>query len=125
MKNSDDKNKLYQEFCIIVEFIVSLVKSLFRRFLLVLLNIFLNMIALRFQSLQTVLRIFSDLNTSIRTLYLSFNKFLLSDQLQSKFFEVNNQATHCKLFFKCLRLLSEFKDLQKNLCKLEYSDKSR
>jgi len=125
LKNSHDKKKLHQEFRMIVESIVLLVESLFIQFLTILLNISADMIALRLRSLHSVLRIFTDSNTSIRTLHLSFNEFLLSDQLQSEPFEVNDYATHRMLLSKCLQLLSWSEGLQENLCKLEYSDKLR
>jgi len=125
LKNSHDKKKLHQEFCMIVESIVLLVEPLFIQSLMILLNISADTIALRLWSLHSVLRILTDSNTSIWTLHLSFNEFLLSDQLQSKSFEVNDHATHCMLLSKCLQLLSWSEDLQENLCKLEYSDKLR
>ncbi len=123
LKNSHDKKKLHQEFRMIVESIVLLIKSLFIQFLIILLNISADTIALRFRSLHSVLQILTNSNTSIQTLHLSFNEFLLSNQLQSKSFEVNDHATHCMLLSKCLQLLSWSEDLQENLCKLEYSDK--
>ena len=125
LKNSDDKDKLHQEFRIIVGSIVSLAEPLSRRSLSVLLDISPDIIALRLRPLQSVLRIPSDSDTPIRTLHLSFNEFLLSDQLQLEPFGINGQATHRMLLSKCLRLLSGPGGLQENLCKLEYPGKPR
>lgn len=125
LKNLYDKDKLYQEFRIIVGSIVSLAEPLSRQSLAVLLNIFPDTIALRLRPLHSVLRIPTDSDTPIRTLHLSFSEFLLSDQLQLEPFGVNGQATHRMLLSKCLQLLSGPGGLQENLCKLEYPGKPR
>ena len=125
LKNSDDKDKLHKEFRTIIGSIISLAEPLSRRSLSVLLDISPDMIALRLRPLQSVLRIPSDSDTPIRTLHLSFNEFLLSDQLRSEPFGVDGQATHRMLLAKCLRLLSGPRGLQENLCKLEYPGKPR
>ena len=125
LKNSDDKDKLYKEFRIIVGSIILLTEPLSRRSLLVLLDISPDIIALRLRPLQSVLRIPSDSDTPIRTLYLSFNEFLLSDQLRSEPFGVDSQAIYRILLAKYLRLLSGPRGLQENLCKLEYPGKPR
>ena len=119
------KDKLHQDFRMIVGSIVSLAEPLSIPSLAVLLNIPPRTIARLLQSLHSVLRIPTDLDTPIRTLHLSFNEFLLSDRLQLGPFGVNSQATHRMLLSKCLRLLSEPGGLQENLCKLEYPGKPR
>ncbi|KAL9576092.1 MAG: hypothetical protein Q9212_007392, partial [Teloschistes hypoglaucus] len=124
-KNLHDKNKLYEEFRIIVGSIVSLAEPLSIQSLAVLLNTSPDTIALRLRPLHSVLRIPSDSVTPIRTLHLSFNEFLLSDQLQLEPFGVDGQATHRMLLSKCLQLLSGHGGLQENLCKLEYPGKLR
>ena len=125
LKTSDDEDKLHQEFRMIVGSIVSLAEPLSRRSLADLLNISPDIIALRLRPLHSVLRIPTDLDTPIRTLHLSFNEFLLSDQLRSEPFGVNAQATHRMLVSQCLRLLSGPGGLQENLCKLEYPGQPR
>ena len=125
LKNSHDKEKLYQEFRMIVGSIVLLAEPLSIQSLAVLLNISPDIIALRLRPLYSVLRIPTDSDTPIRTLHLSFNEFLLSNQLQLEPFRVNSQATHRMLLSKCLQLLSRPRGLQENLCKLEYPGKPR
>ncbi|KAL9582972.1 MAG: hypothetical protein Q9212_002981, partial [Teloschistes hypoglaucus] len=125
LKNSHDKDKLHQEFRMIVGSIISLAEPLSIQSLAVLLNIYPGMITLRLRPLHSVLRIPPDSDTPIRTLHLSFNEFLLSDQLQLESFGVDSQATHRMLLLKCLQLLSGHGGLQENLCKLEYPGKLR
>ena len=72
-----------------------------------------------------MLRIPTDSDIPIRTLHLSFNEFLLSDQLQSEPFGVNSQAIHRMLLSQCLQLLSGPRGLQENLYKLEYPGQLR
>ena len=123
--SSHDKDWLYQEFRMIVGSVISLAEPLSRQSLAVLLNISSDTIALRLRPLHSVLRISTDPDTPIRTLHLSFNEFLLGDQLQLEPFGVNSQATHRMLLSKCLQLLSGPGGLQENLCKLEYPGKPR
>lgn len=125
LNNSHNKDRLYQEFHMIVGSIVSLAEPLSMQSLAVLLNISSDRIALRLRPLHSVLRIPTDSVTPIRTLHLSFSEFLLSDQLQLEPFGVNGQATHRMLLLKCLQLLSGPGGLQENLCKLEYPGKPR
>ena len=124
-KNPHDEDKLHQEFRMIVGSIVSLAEPLSIQSLAVLLNISPGIIALRVRPLHSVLRIPTNSDTPIRTLHLSFNEFLLSNQLQLKPFGVNGQTTHRMLLSKCLQLLSGPGGLQENLCKLEYPGKLR
>lgn len=125
LNNSHDKDRVYQEFRMIVGSIVSLAEPLSMQSLAVLLNISSDTIALRLRPLHSVLRIPTDSDTPIRTLHLSFSEFLLSNQPQLEPFGVNGQATHRMLLSKCLQLLSGPGGLQKNLCKLEYPGKPR
>lgn len=125
LNNSHSKDRLYQDFRMIVGSIVSLAEPLSMQSLAVLLNISSDRIALRLRPLHSVLRIPTDSDTPIRTLHLSFNEFLLSEQLQLEPFGVNGQATHRMLLSKCLQLLSGPEGLQENLCKLEYPGKPR
>lgn len=125
LKTSHDKDKLYQEFRMIVGSVVSLAKPLSKQALAVLLNTSPDTIAFRLRPLHSVLRIPSESSIPIRTLHLSFNEFLLSDQIQLEPFGVNGQATHRMLLSKCLQLLSGPEGLQENLCKLEYPGKLR
>ena len=125
LKISHHKDRLYQEFRMIVGSVVSLAEPLTIPSLAVLLNISSDRIALRVRSLHSVLRVPTDSDTPIRTLHLSFGEFLLSDQPGLDGFRVNGQATHRMLFSKCLQLLSGPGGLQENWCKLEYPGKPR
>ncbi len=125
LKNSHDKDKLHQEFRMIVGSIVSLAEPLSIPSLAVLLNISPDLIALRLRPLHSVLRILTGSDTPIRTLHLSFNEFVLSDQLQLEPFGINGPATHRMLLSKCLQLLSGPGGLEENICKLEYPGKPR
>ena len=123
--DSHNKNKLYQDFRMIIGSVVSLAEPLSRQSLAVLLNISPDTIIRRLRPLHSVLQIPDDLDTPIRTLHLSFNEFLLSDRLQLEPFGVNGPATHRMLFSQCLQLLSGPGGLQENMCKLEYPGKLR
>ena len=123
--SSHNKDRLYQDFRIIVGSVVSLAEPLSIQSLAVLLNISSDTITLRLRPLHSVLRIPTDSNTPIRTLHLSFSEFLLSDQLQLEPFRIDGQATHRMLLSRCLQLLSGPEGLQENLCKLEYPGKPR
>ena len=103
--------------------IVSLVEPLFKQSLAILLNISPELIALRLRPLHLVLRIPTDSNTSIRTLHLSFNEFLLSDETQLEHFKIDGPATHRMLLSRSLQLLSGSEGLEENMCKLEYPGK--
>ena len=125
LNDSDDKDRLYQDFHIIVGSVVSLAEPLSIQSLAVLLDIPPKTIASRLRPLHSVLQIPTDSDTPIRTLHLSFSEFLLSDQLQLKPFRVNGQATHCMLLSQCLQLLSRPKGLQEDLCELKDPGKPR
>jgi len=99
--NSHDKEKLYQEFRIIVGSIITVAEPLSRKSLAALLNVSPGTLKLRLNPLYSVLRIPDDLETPIRTLHLSFREFLLSDKLPESF-KVDGPATHRMLVTKCL-----------------------
>lgn len=122
---SNDKEKLYQEFRMVVGSIVTLAEPLSRKSLAALLNISPGTLKLRLNPLYSVLRIPDDLETPIRTLHLSFREFLLSDKLQDEPFRVDGPATHRMLVTKCLELLSRSDGLQENLCGLKYPGQPR
>ena len=124
-KNSHNKDKLYEEFRMIIGSIISLAEPLSVQSLATLLDIPPNTIAHRLQPLHSVLRIPTDSSTPIRTLHLSFSEFLLSDELQLEQFKINGPATHRMLLSKCLQLLSGPGGLEENMCKLEYPGKLR
>lgn len=124
-KSSSDKDRLYEEFRLIVGSIVCLAEPLSRQALAVLLGVPSDMIFRRLRPLNSVLRIPSDPDTPIRTLHLSFGEFLVSKQLQNEPFGVSSQATHRMLLSKCLQLLSGPEGLRENICELEYPGKLR
>ena len=123
--SSRDKEKLYQEFRMIVGSIVTLAEPLSRKSLAALLQISPVTLKLRLNPLYSVLRVPDDLETPIRTLHLSFREFLLSDKLQHEPFGVDGPATHRILATKCLGLLSRPNGLQENLCELKYPGQLR
>lgn len=125
LQNSHDKDKLHQEFRMIVGSIVSLVEPLSIPSLAILLNISPDMIERRLRPLHSVLRSPTDSDTTIRTLHLSFGEFLLSDEPQLEHFKINGPATHRMLLSKCLQLLSGSEGLEENMCRLEYPGKPR
>ncbi|KAL8823663.1 MAG: hypothetical protein Q9191_005655 [Dirinaria sp. TL-2023a] len=125
LKDSDDKDELHREFRMIVGSIVSLAEPLSKQSLSILLNISADIIELRLRPLHSVLRIPTNSDTPVRTLHLSFNEFLISDQLQLEPFGINGPATHRMLLSRCLQLLSRPGGLEENMCKLEYPGKPR
>lgn len=125
VQNPRDKDRLYEEFRIIVGSIVCLAEPLSRQALAALLNVPPDMIIRRLRPLNSVLRIPSSADTPIRTLHLSFSEFLTSEQLQAEPFGVSKQTTHYMLLSKCLQLLSGPRGLRENICGLEYPGKLR
>lgn len=123
--SSQDKEKLYQEFRMVVGSIVNLAEPLSRKSLAALLQMSQGTLKRRLNPLYSVLRVPDDVDTPIRTLHLSFREFLLSDKLQNEPFGVNGPATDRMLATKCLELLSESDGLQENLCKLAYPGQLR
>ena len=125
LEYSEDEDMWYHEFRTIVGSIVVLAEPLCRDSLAELLNVSPDLIAGCLEPLHSVLRVPTESEIPIRTLHLSFNEFLLSDELRSEPFGVNSQATHRMLFFRCLQLLFGPGGLQENLCKLEYPGQPR
>ena len=109
----------------IVGSIISLAEPLSKQSLAILLYVSQELITLRLRPLHSVLRIPTDSNTPIRTLHLSFNEFLLSDETQLGQFKIDGPATHRILLSKSLQLLSGPGGLEENMCKLEYPGKLR
>jgi hypothetical protein len=123
--NSRDKEKLYEEFRMIVGSIVTLAEPLSVTSLATLLNVSLPTIIRRLRPLHSVLQVPTDSETPIRTLHLSFREFLLSDKLRHEPFGVDGPATHRMLLTQCLALLSGPADLRENLCDLKYPGQLR
>jgi len=125
LSDSRGKEKLYEEFRMIVGSIVTLAEPLSVTSLAALLGVRSSTIGLRLRPLHSVLQVPDDPETPIRTLHLSFREFLLSDKLRPEPFGVDGPATHCTLFAKCLELLSGPAGLRENLCDLEYPGQLR
>jgi hypothetical protein len=125
LSDSRDKEKLYQEFRMIVGSIVTLTEPLSVTSLAALLNMNRGTIGLRLRPLHSVLRVPADPETPVRTLHLSFSEFLLSDKLRNRPFGVDGPATHRMLLTKCLELLSGPGGLRENLCDLSYPGQQR
>ena len=125
LTNSRDTDRLYQEFRMIVGTIVTLAEPLSITSLASLLRLSPEVIAPRLRPLHSVLRVPADSETPIRTLYLSFGEFLLSDKLHDKPFGIDSPATHQLLLTKCLELLSSRDGLQENMCDFKYPGQPR
>lgn len=125
LSNSCDKEKLYQEFRMIVGSIVTLAEPLSTISLAALLNVSPATIVRRLRPLHSVLRVSADSETPVRTLHLSFREFLLSDKLRNEPIGVDGPTTHRNLLAKCLQLLSGPTGLHKNLCAMEYPGQLR
>jgi hypothetical protein len=82
LSDTRDAERLYVEFRMVVESIVTLAEPLSVTSLTALLNVSPDTISLRLLPLYSILRVPADFKTPIRTLYLSFSEFLLSDQLR-------------------------------------------
>jgi hypothetical protein len=120
LRDSRDKEKLFQEFRTIVGSIVTLAEPLSLTSLAVLLSMPSVAVARRLYPLHSVLRIPSDPETPVRPLHLSFREFLLSEKLRHEPFGIDGPATHQLLLTKCLQLLSGSRGLKENLCDLQY-----
>ena len=120
-----DKERLYQEFRLIVGSIVTLAEPLSVTSLATLLNMPRGTIGLRLRPLHSVLRVPPDPETPVRTLHLSFSEFLLSEKQQHQPFGVDGPATHRMLLVRCLELLSGCSGLRENLCNLSYPGQPR
>ena len=125
LRDSSDKEKLYEEFRIIVGSIVTLAEPLSVTSLATLLCTPLATVAHRLRPLHSILQVPADAETPIRTLHISFREFLLSDKLQHEPFGVNGPATHRMLLTRRLRLLSDSNGLRENLCGLMYPSQLR
>ena len=80
LTESRDRERLYDQFRTIIGAIISLAEPLSATLLATLLNMSLNAGTRRLYPLHSVLQILINLNSPIRTLYLSFSEFLLSDR---------------------------------------------
>ena len=125
LTESRDRERLYDQFRTIIGVIISLAEPLSAILLATLLNMSLNAVTRRLYPLHSVLQIPIDLNLPIRTLYLSFPEFLLSDRYQQEPFGINSPATYRMLLTKCLNLLSGSSGLRENLCGLQYPGQRR
>lgn len=109
----------------IVGSIIILAEPLSVTSLATLLNVSLLTIMRRLHPLHSVLQVPADSKTPIRTFYLSFREFLLSDKLRYELFGVDSPATYGMLLTKYLALLSEPAGLRENLCDLKYPGQLR
>jgi hypothetical protein len=125
LSNSGDKERLYQEFRIIVGSIITLAEPLSVTSLAALLYMRRDTIVLRLRPLRSVLRVPADPETPVQTLHLSFSEFLLGDKLRHQPFGVDGPATHQLLLTKCLESLSGSDGLRENLCDLQYPGQPR
>lgn len=120
-----DKEKLYEEFRLIIGSIVTLAEPLSVSSLAILLSLDTAHVLRRLRSMYSVIHVPSDLVTPIRTLHLSFREFLLGDKIRHQPYGVDGPATHRLLFEKCLHLLSGPRGLRENLCDLTFPGQPR
>jgi hypothetical protein len=122
---SHEKEKLHQEFRMILGSIVTLTEPLSITSLAVLLVVPRDVIVRRLRLLHCVLHVPVDVETPVRILHQSFPEFLLSDKLQGQPFGVDGPAMHRMLLLRCLDLLSGSTGLRENLCQLRYPGQLR
>ena len=121
------RERLYDEFRLIVGAIITLVEPLSRTSLALLLNQPLATIALRLRSLHSVLSIPPHHEAPVRPLHLSFGEFLNSHEIQDQPFHVSSAAMHDMLAIKCLALLSQATPvgLCEDMCQLRFPGQAR
>lgn len=125
LSDSRDKEKLYQEFRMIVRSIIILTEPFSVTSLADLLDMRQDTIVLRLRPLHSVLRVPVDHETPVPTLHLSFSEFLLSDKLRDQPFRVDGPETLQVLLTKYLVLLSGSNGLRENLYDLGYPGQPR
>jgi len=125
LRESRAREKLYQDFQIIVGSIVTLAEPLSVMSLAAILPFSSDTIARHLHPLRSVLQVPDDLKTPVRTLHLSFREFLLSDKVQHQLFGVDGPATHLMLWTRCLQFLSAQNSLHENICGLRYPGELR
>lgn len=122
----NDRQRICNEFRMVVGAIVTLATPLSRTALATLLHEEEGTIQVRLQPLRSVLAVPSDATALIRPLHLSFGEFLTgeelktSDELQGQPFAVDGPGTHDMLWRRCLQLLSGPDGLRENICGLSY-----
>lgn len=121
-----DRQRVFEEFRLIVGAVVVLAKPLSRNALALLLDKSPGTIALRLRPLHSVLSIPMDADTPIRPLHLSFGEFLTSPDSQGQSFHIDKTAIHRALFNRCLALLSRPSPigLCENMCQLDHPGQS-
>ena len=125
LREAHDKEKLYQEFQIIIGSVVVLAEPLSITSLAALLEKPSHAIKRRLNSLHSVLHVPVDHDLPVRTLHLSFTEFLLNDQLRDQSFRVDGPTTHRMLFIQCLKLLSGPDGLHEDICNLRHPGQLR
>jgi hypothetical protein len=118
-EQKDEKEEWLNEFREVVGSIVVLESPLSVTSLACLLQISLEEVKCRLDSLHSVLSIPNSEDVPIRLLHLSFRDFLVDPQKQGKSpFWVDEKSTHQKLASCCLELMSRPSGLRQNMCNL-------
>jgi len=115
-----EKERLAQEFRVIVGSIVILANPLSTSSLASLLGISKETIHCRLKLLHSVLSVPAAQDTPVRLLHLSFRDFLLDTGKRGKSpFWVDEMETHEMIAAKCLELMSRQGCLRENMCNLD------
>lgn len=116
-QDSDDQERIREQFEAIIGSIVCLVEPLSVASIATLINIHKGIVSRRLDPLHSVLLIPSDKDSPVRTLHLSFTEFLLARGRRNQPFGIDGPKMHQTLKDHCLRLLSS--RLRANICNLE------
>jgi hypothetical protein len=119
-RENRDKEKLNREFRQIVGSVVILFDSLPITVLAKLLGMSEGTIHARLRSLYSVLEVPKDRDHSIRLFHLSFRDFLLDKKRCPDQFWIDEKTTHTDLLVRCLKLMSEYPNLRKDMCNLRF-----
>ena len=125
LREARDKERLHQEFRIIIGSVIILAEPLSITSLAALLEKSSRAIERRLNSLHSVLQVPVDHDLPVRTFHLSFTEFLLNDQLRDQSFRVDGPTTHRMLSTQCLKLLSGPDGLDEDICNLGHPGQLR
>jgi len=125
LSDSSAKEKLYNEFRLIVGATVCLAEPLSRTELAALLCMSPGQVQIRLRPLHALLDVREHGDAAIRPLHLSFREFLTHQQVHAQPFSINAQSIHHTLWKQCLRLLSGPNGLRENICGLRHPGQLR
>ncbi|KAE8326170.1 hypothetical protein BDV39DRAFT_193890 [Aspergillus sergii] len=127
VKDATDRNKLIEEFQMIIGAIILLVNPLSLSSLAELLETPERHISIHLDLFHSVLSIPSDPSLPIRTLHLSFHDYLVNERTKGEKttaqFWVDKKEKHELIAFQCLAVMGRY--LKKNICNLPSYGTSR